>query len=493
MKKKLLSLAVTAGMLASVGAVQAGMHINDKGTGEALIYPFYSAQGGNDTYVHVVNTTNVTKAVKVRFIEASNSQEVLDFNLYLSPEDEWAAVITRNGTTGGAMVRTVDNSCTVPELGTSVGGHSGTKTTLANGKVQRDQNFVRFNYQGDVDNSIERTTAGYIEIIEMGQLDPNTGLGADAVHNEAGVPNNCGNLRAAWNAGGTWVNNPAAQLLPWDGETSPSGGLWGYGVVINGADGTSVGYDAVAIDAFNDPEDALLLHYLPGDERPSLAQAQPTATIFDGNDANDYVFPTGYDAVSALFMSANISNDYVVDPVINAQTNWVVTMPTKRFYVQGNTPVAPFTNVWSVKEGDDRETACESIGLEHWDREEAFTLVEGGFSPQPVEEDFEFQLCTEVSIIQFSRDTSEESVLHASDRIRYGFEPGYTEGWARISFDNLTSGSARSLAAINGDVFRGLPATGFAVINYQNGDLDGVLSNYGAAVRHKSEQVIILD
>src|SRR5690606_18908242 len=122
MNKKILSLAVAAGLTGVVaGTAQAAMHVNDKGMGEALVYPFYSTEGGNDTYVHVVNTTAYTKAVKVRFIEARNSQEVLDFNLYLSPEDEWAGVITDAGN-GGAMIRTVDNSCTVPELGTSGGG-----------------------------------------------------------------------------------------------------------------------------------------------------------------------------------------------------------------------------------------------------------------------------------------------------------------------------------------------------------------------------------
>src|SRR5690606_11158429 len=131
MKKNILSLAVAAALTGVVaGSAQAAMHINDKGMGEALVYPFFSTQGGNDTYVHVVNTTGYTKAVKVRFIEARNSREVLDFNLYLSPEDEWAGAIVATAD-GGAMIQTVDTSCTVPELGTSGGGHTGSQETLA--------------------------------------------------------------------------------------------------------------------------------------------------------------------------------------------------------------------------------------------------------------------------------------------------------------------------------------------------------------------------
>ena len=82
MKKQAMSLAVTAALLGgAVSATGQSMFINEGGLGETLIYPFYSANGGNDTYVHIVNTTARTKAVKVRFIEGQNSDEVLDFNL----------------------------------------------------------------------------------------------------------------------------------------------------------------------------------------------------------------------------------------------------------------------------------------------------------------------------------------------------------------------------------------------------------------------------
>jgi hypothetical protein len=86
-----------------------------------------------------------TKAVKVRFIEALDSQEVLDFNLYLSPNDVWAGVITANPNGDGAIIRTADTSCTVPELGTAgganVGELGGTQTELADGRIIRDQPF----------------------------------------------------------------------------------------------------------------------------------------------------------------------------------------------------------------------------------------------------------------------------------------------------------------------------------------------------------------
>ena len=83
MKKNIISAAVAATLLGASAAN--AVFVNSEGHGQALIYPFYTVEGGHDTYINLVNTTDQTKAVKVRFVEAMNSQEVLDFNLYLSP------------------------------------------------------------------------------------------------------------------------------------------------------------------------------------------------------------------------------------------------------------------------------------------------------------------------------------------------------------------------------------------------------------------------
>ena len=64
---------------------------NNNSTGHILISPYFSTQSGNLTTLHIANTDLVNgKAVKVRFVEALNSAEVYDFNLYLSPYDVWA-------------------------------------------------------------------------------------------------------------------------------------------------------------------------------------------------------------------------------------------------------------------------------------------------------------------------------------------------------------------------------------------------------------------
>jgi hypothetical protein len=149
-KRNLISMAVmsTIGLAGSAGAVTMG----DDGLGQVLLYPYYTVRDGNDTLISVVNTTGLPKAVKVRVLESKNSREVIDFNLYLSREDVWTAVITQ--TANGAKLVTTDTSCTVPAIPAA------------------GVEFRNFAYTGSAadgeDGSLNRTREGYVEIIEMG-------------------------------------------------------------------------------------------------------------------------------------------------------------------------------------------------------------------------------------------------------------------------------------------------------------------------------------
>jgi len=105
MKKNLVSLAVAASVAASASAVvQAQQYVNPEKTGQVILFPFYNADNGNATNFHIVNTTKDVKAVKIRFVEYKNSDEVLDFNLYLSKEDHFAFGVIKDPNGDGAAV-----------------------------------------------------------------------------------------------------------------------------------------------------------------------------------------------------------------------------------------------------------------------------------------------------------------------------------------------------------------------------------------------------
>ena len=83
MNRKNLTAAVLAGLagVAGIAGTAQAVNLNPDGLGQVLIYPYYTANDGNQTILSVVNTTDQAKAVKVRFLEGFNSREVLDFNL----------------------------------------------------------------------------------------------------------------------------------------------------------------------------------------------------------------------------------------------------------------------------------------------------------------------------------------------------------------------------------------------------------------------------
>ena len=114
MKKNLLALAVATSVAGAASvAVQAttvSQYVSANKTGEVIMFPFYNADNGNATNMHIVNTTGAVKAMKVRFVEYKNSDEVLDFNLYLSPNDHFAFGVIKDPNGNGAAVITGDNS-----------------------------------------------------------------------------------------------------------------------------------------------------------------------------------------------------------------------------------------------------------------------------------------------------------------------------------------------------------------------------------------------
>src|SRR6185369_5667400 len=113
LRKKTIHTAVLVGLVA-VGASTSthAVHINPDGLGQVLIFPYYTARAGQFTAIQIVNTQNNTKAVKVRFLEGKNGREVLDFNLFMSPNDAWTGAIV--ATSDGAKFVSNDNSCVAP-------------------------------------------------------------------------------------------------------------------------------------------------------------------------------------------------------------------------------------------------------------------------------------------------------------------------------------------------------------------------------------------
>ena len=532
MKKNILSLAVAASAAGITSLATAQMYINTEHTGEALLFPFYSAQGGNDTLISITNTTADTKAVKVRIIEGQTSQETLDFNLYMSPQDHFSFAITVDG--DGAKLVTNDTSCTVPAI---------------DGE-QAFTDLLWIEADAEVGSAEGREQVGYIEVIEMGQIDNASAQAAAILHaaagDTAGTPADCAAVVGFWSVAvdaagaaveGAWYDEANAELVD-AGDTDAGvgttgfaadgwngGGLYGVASVINVAEGTAFGFDAVAIEGLLEAgSTSSQLHYPPGDTRPDFgddAMADSATVSIDGTQTtytNDSSLTEPHLSVSALFMTESVSNDYVIDADINALTDWVVTMPTKGLHLGVNYS-APFSNSLTSAVAPFAVAplaGCQPVGMTGYDREEQVQDPVVADPDDPVGPDFspsvrpdpenptasaDWAMCGESTIVHFgassATNSAQASAANTTLADASGFVDGWAAGWAVMDLtedgvtntldqDRILPGTlSQGGADIDGEL-TGLPVTGFAVVEYSNGTLGDAMANYASSWEHKT-------
>lgn len=476
MNRNNLTTAVIAGIAGVVGIANmaSAVNLNPDGLGQTLLYPYYTVNGGEATLLSVVNTTAVGKAVKVRFLEGYNSREVLDFNLFLSPFDVWTAevfALSDGGVTGSELagILTHDNSCTAPNLDES---------TLADGT--KYVAFRNFAYQGDTGPTTDdRTREGHFEMISMGDIVAGSDLSVDTTHVNS-VPPGCGTgssspAEADFETGGTFTN-----------VVAPTSGLFGAAAVVNVAEGTFYAYNADALDGFT----SVVLATGTGSLTPSLKEVNDlgapttvTSLVFNNGalETSNYNQATqAIDAVSSVFEAANIYNEYEAGGAFS-QTDWVVTFPTKRFYVDAQTfgqtaVIPPFEELFGENTPG---LSCTVVGITIFDQEENTSTPTGcGFSPCPPGQP-PSAICHETNVVTFD-GSGVASVLDSG--LTANILPIGSAGWANLT---LTGNGHDMRAAIDGNIFHGLPITGFSAVNFVNGDVGGVLSNYSGVYRHR--------
>jgi hypothetical protein len=478
-RKSLYAALAGVGALGVTGAADA-VNLNPNGLGQVLIYPYYTvnSDSAGNTYnslLSVVNTTNSAKAVKVRFLEGKNSREVLDFNLFLSKRDVWTAAIVPSSSGGGKVV-TADNSCTIPD----------------NSLLKAGVDFVNFAYTGSSDDKggsgLDRTKEGYVEIIEMATF-PTYSCTSIQVTHVGGVPFDCAGVS---DAGAT-----ADQF-------SASGGLFGGMTLISVGAGTDYTEDAVALQRFN-----AVPNYQPaGSVSPQLTDSFPKVSVVFAAEPRTLAFsadlgvyasrwptPTylAADTVSAVLMHDAVMNEFILDPGTKSGTDWVITFPTKRFYINTGTGSAPklFQRNFNGTAG-----SCDDVTLNIYDREERTTSTPTTFSPPPPT--LTNSICWEANIVTFNN-----SNLLASKNVS-NINTSFQNGWLRLGFARSTSATFHTLGnqtqtthtwGVSGfstgltKTYLGLPVVGFAVQSFSNGTLTvgGVVTaqNYGGNFVHK--------
>lgn len=489
MKKSILASSIAAAVF-GLGAAGVAQAANDS---HVLFVPYFTAQDANMTLLNLVNTDTANgKAVKVRFRGAANSDDVFDFQLFLSPGDVWTANVSK-GATGAAKLTTADSSCTKPAASvlnatpflTNRLDQALTGDALANG-----------------------TREGYIEILNMADV-PSAGTSnivspvtvnplftaIKHVKNTAGasVPPCSG---TSWTAldttapltGTTTSDGSAAASAK--GLTAPTGGLMANWTIIN-----TVGAAAWSGQAQNlsytgttkvtyFPQTAATVSGLSDYTADPLFLASGTT----GNTAGKYSLTTlamvasgdvlpvitagSYDlpdlstpltvdattkfvnttpdaqaaALSAALSATSITNEFLTDSSIGATTDWVFSMPTRRYAV-----AMAYTKVAATDDGrrfnnnnglmfnstttgvNGKQICVKGVSITPTDREEntVTSTTDVVISPStPVAGDL---FCGEASVLSFNNGTMATSgSLKASVAVK-NVEVGYNSGWTKIT------------------------------------------------------------
>ena len=519
-KRKALTCAVLAG-LGAVATTAEAVYMNPDGTGQVLVFPYYTVNSSTgsansyNTYISITNTTSQAKVLKVRFREGRASAEVLDFNLYLSPNDVWVGAVAPYTGTGAQVPAALypdprELSCTSPVIPS--GGEP----------------FKNFDYLSGTgrdlfgQTGLDRTREGYVEVFDMATL-----LGAYATnvtHTAINTPPpNCSAMRRDLS---TDPANAGNVLL-----TVPTGGLYGEGTIINVLNGASVGYKADALGAYSNVQYyndvTKITPLLGGQVSPpqSLVLANGNA-YFDAWGPGPAGSTASWRALNAVFMHSDVLNDYILDSNTQSNTDWVLTFPAKSEFVSTTTAAPPYTAIVTTN------GACENVQFTFFNRDEqSFVPATGGFSPQPtgVGGPGAGTLCWESTVVSVRNgaawttinDTGVKDPAQAESGLRSGVLgsrnvtavtvlSSFEAGWMDVMFTgtNATNGigsaagvtftGATGVAAAAVHTFVGLPVTGFmvtarankAVACTVNGVAGNCNGNYAGLWNHSYRTVI---
>lgn len=462
MKKKLLAVGIAAALMS--GAASA-VTVNETGIGHINILPYYSVQEGNATLISITNTDTVNgKAVKVRFRGAKTSDDVFDFQIFMSPGDVWTGAVTLDGDV--AKMTTTDNSCTLP--------------------ANVNQKFVTARLHAA--EKATGTREGYVEVINMGDIPAGNPLYTAIKHSNGVAPCTASVLVGANTL--VPVNHATTGNL-----VAPTTGLTSFATVINVPSSKAFTVAGTALSPTSVP--AANVYYRQANIPVTYAPTLTADQVFNpaqGNvemyefDLPDLSTPYGdgataalqRDAVTAALAKGSVITEFVTDDAIDASTDVVLSQPTRRYYYTWNDVPAAATDplktlatingatgVYASLNATNNTVAVNPPSFT--DREEGRIVNPTSIviSPNPQPQAAIWTIEGEVAVIAMNNGSVPTGSLAASLTAQ-DYDTPFTDGWVELSTTTRTGANA-------------LPVIGFSAINvYNNSVATG--TNYGLAL-----------
>jgi hypothetical protein len=470
------------------------IRVESSGSGHGLIVPYFTTQNEAITMLNVSNTDRANgKLVKMRIRGAANGDVLLSMTLLLAPGDMWAAALRRAESGHAALVaHPNDKTCTLPALPKGSGERLKT-------------NRLAVNYSAD--QLANQTREGLVEYIVMADIPAAAVYGTTRQANSAlfqaikhvnGVAP-CGDALDRLEENFT-SESAAAEL----GLAAPTGGLAGRWIIMNvprsltfsgpmhavralepgGASGranfvqfpqTDSFYPVAQVDGVTaDP----LLRTQAYPAKASNGDTPLGATTTPAVRALHLDFPdfsTPYSVApgdgaalgqalqfTRAMAAKRAGNEFLTNHVVQFKTDWVLSMPARRFSVAVDQTTArsrllysmvPSTGLQYFHDANtfvpaqDTNQSCTHGGEFEWRDREAKGREPGAVIIGPTLP-LRFRVCGMVGAQNFNQDTTtyrsptplESATAPASFLV---YESNYTsdlvaradDGWALLKFD----------------------------------------------------------
>ncbi|MFM8899193.1 MAG: surface layer protein NpdA [Burkholderiales bacterium] len=489
------------------------------GPGHAFIVPYYSVQNGQATVLHLFNSdASNGKAVKLRFRGAGNGDNLLSLYVLLAPNDVWTAVLSV-AADGRAQLSTGDSSCTYPKLSPS-GQAFGTSRLNATWPTPLQFNATREGY-------VEAMVAADIPDAAVYGATSNaqSTLFAAIKHADGVLPK-----RTTAYLDDVFLNDHDTEALASElGFATPSGGLSGSWYLLDPRGTTTFSGVATAFRAVNAAGKSARANYVVfpqngvGVNQPERFTADPLLASAgvagrmkdaDGNLSNltttiavralnhdlpdlstPYYLPasatnarTTAGDLTKMLAAPEVRNQYVTDTSIAARTDWLMSMPMRRYSVGYDyNPAAASARVFSVVPPVSAATASNSQFFDSdnttvdanalqvcqlYNSNQHFGFSRDGLSPDtPLT-----AIVTNVPVCGVAHVMSfgSQSTLGASVSQR-AMTAAYLNGWATFRYSNVRSS--------------GLPVMGASFMKLTNPSASaGVAANYGLTWQHSLDR-----